>query len=92
MTHYWGAKAIVERIGLRDTRRLPFLIKRFGLPAFLRRTPGKLRSCYYTSEAAITAWELARGMQQREILLAKDEERTQRKREGARASRRSGST
>ena len=92
MQHYWGAKAIVERVGLRDTRRLPFLIKRFGLPAFLRRSPGKLRSCYYTSESAITAWELARGMQQRETLLAKDEERAERRREGARGARRVPST
>ena len=76
MTHtYWGAKAIVERIGLRDSRRLPFLIKRWGLRAFLRRAPGHCRSCYCVSESAVTAWELAGAMQYRETLLAKEQER-----------------
>ena len=28
MTHYWTAKAIVQRIGLRDARRVPYLINR----------------------------------------------------------------
>ena len=37
--HYWGAKAIMARIGLRDHRRLPYWIRRHSLPAFLRRDP-----------------------------------------------------
>lgn len=88
MTHYWGAKAIVERIGLRDATRLPSLIKRWGLPAFLRRAPGHLRNTYYSSESAITAWEIARCLQHRQILLAKEEERGTAGREGARGARR----
>jgi hypothetical protein len=84
MTHYWGAKAIVERIGLRDARRLPFLIKRFGLPAFLRRAPGHCRNTYYISESAVTTWEIARGMQYRETLLAKEQARGTVGRDGTR--------
>ena len=92
MMHYWGAKAIVERIGLRDSRRLPYLIKRFGLPAFLRRAPGHLRNTYYISESAVTAWEIARGMQYRETLLAKEQERGTAGPEGARISKRIATT
>lgn len=92
MTHYWGAKAIVERIGLRDATRLPHLIKRWGLPAFLRRTPGHCRNTYYSSESAITAWEIARGLQHRQILLAKEEARETRGQDGARGTTRGAST
>jgi hypothetical protein len=92
MTHYWGAKAIVQRIGLRDATRLPHLIKRWGLPAFLRRAPGHLRNTYYISESAITAWEIARGMQHRQILLAKEEAHRTAGRDGARGSTRIAST
>lgn len=88
MNHYWGAKAIVERIGLRDARRMPYLIKRWGLPAFLRRAPGHLRNCYYISESAVTTWEIARGRQYRETLLAKEREREGVGREGARTPKR----
>lgn len=88
MTHYWGAKAIVERIGLRDPRRLPFLIKRWGLPAFLRRAPGHCRNTYYTSESAVTAWEITMSKQYRETLLAKEREREGRGREGPRTPKR----
>ncbi len=62
MTHYGGAKAIVERIGLCDATRLPYLIKRGGLPAFLRRDPGHTRNTYYMSENMVTVWEIAKGM------------------------------
>ena len=92
MTHYWGAKAIVERIGLRDATRLPHLIKQCGLPAFLRRTPGHLRSCYYANESMITAWELAKGLQYRQILLAKEDAHRTAGRDGARPPKRIVST
>jgi hypothetical protein len=92
MTHYWGAKAIVQRIGLRDATRLPDLIKRWGLPAFLRRTPGHLRSCYYASESMIATWELAQGLRYRQILLAKEEERETAGRDGARGATRNSAT
>ena len=83
MPHFWGANAVVQRIGLLCASRcLPFLIKRWGLPVFLRRMPGKLRSCYYMSEAAVTAWELTMAMRHRETLLAKEREREGRGRRG----------
>jgi hypothetical protein len=92
MTHYWGAKAIVQRIGLRDARRVPYLIKRFGLPAFLRRAPGHCRNTYYISESAVTTWEIARGMQYRETLLAKEQERGRGGQDRARDTTHSAST
>ena len=84
MEHYWTAKAIVKRIGLRDARRVPYLIKRWSLPAFLRRDPHHLRNTYYSSEGLILAWELLRAKHYRETLLAKEEARGTRGQDGAR--------
>jgi hypothetical protein len=92
MMHYWGAKAIVQRIGLRDARRVPYLIKRFGLPAFLRRDPQHLRNTYYSSEGLILAWELVRAKHYRETLLAKEEAREKAERQGTRTPTRTAST
>ncbi len=73
MELYWGAAAIVKRIGLRDPRRVPYLIKRWGLPAFLRRDPGHPRNTYYASESMLATWEIARAMHYRESLTRKSE-------------------
>ena len=73
MKHYWGAKAIVERIGLRDPRRVPYLIKRYGLIAFLRRDSDHIRNTYYASESMIATWEIVRAMHYRETLTRKSE-------------------
>lgn len=74
MIHYWGAKAIVERLGLKDARRLPVLIKRQSLPAYRRRMPGKARTPYYSNSDLILRWEMAKAMAEREHLIAKTEE------------------
>ncbi len=73
MELYWGARAIVKRIGLRDATRLPDIIKQEGLPAFLRRAPGHPRNTYYASESMITSWEIAKGRCYRQTLMAKAE-------------------
>lgn len=76
MTHYWGAKAIVKRLGLRAANRLPELIRRDGVPCFLRSDPRcPWRHTYYASESMITAWELSRGMANRERLRREQDEK-----------------
>lgn len=84
MTHYFGAKAIVTRLGWKDPRRLPWLIKKWGLPAFPRRRPGRAYICYYASEAMLCAWELARAKQHCEQLLAKEREKQEARQEALR--------
>jgi len=76
--HYWGAKAIMARIGLKDHRCLPYWIQKHCLPAFLRRDPPHPRNTYYTSERLILLWELTFAKHYREELVAKDEARRQR--------------
>ncbi len=71
MIHYFGAKAIVQRLGLKDHRRLPWLIKKWGVPAFLRREPGHPGLRYYASESMLAAWELVKAKQCYEELTAK---------------------
>lgn len=80
MNHYWGAKAIVERLGLKDARRLPALIRRQSLPAYRRRMPGKARTPYYSNSDLILRWELANAMAERERLMAQQQEKEERKR------------
>jgi len=76
MTHYWGAREIVERIGLKKPGRLPELKQRLGVPCFLRADPrNPWRRIYYASEQMILAWELAMGKLDRERLLRKQEEK-----------------
>ena len=75
MQIYWGAKAIVERIGLKDHRRLPYLIKRQALPAFLRHDPKhSTRRSYYSDESLISRWLVMKANVYREELLAKERE------------------
>lgn len=80
MQHYWGALAICTRIGYTSTKRLPELIKRLGVPAFLRKHARK-KTCYYASEAMLLSWELSRGRQYREELIAKQQRHDQAKAE-----------
>ena len=80
MDHYWGAKAIVERLGLKDARRLPVLITRQSIPAYRRKMPGKARVPYYSNSDLILRWELAEAMAERERLIAKQEEKEEMKR------------
>ena len=76
MQHYWGAQAICERIGYKAPNRLPDLIIRYQLPCFKRRSPQKPSFlAYYTNEAMLSKWELARAQRTREDLLFKQEAR-----------------
>ena len=79
MEHYWGAKAILERIGLKNAKRLPFLIKKYHLPAYRRRLPGKARIPYYSNSEMILRWELSKAQLVREALLSKEEELREKK-------------
>jgi hypothetical protein len=80
MIHYWGAQAIVQRIGLRDARRVAELVRTVGLPAFLRRDP-KRPCCrkYYSDEALMSSWLLARATVWRQELIAKETLRNEKK-------------
>jgi len=61
MTHYWGAKAIVERLGYKNPSSLYDLKRRVGAPCYIRADPrNPRRRMQYASEAMILAWELAR--------------------------------
>lgn len=74
MTHYWGAKAICDRIGYRKPGRLPELIIRYQLPAYKRPHPKKhCIPTYYSNEAMLSKWDLARAQSYRDELLAKQE-------------------
>jgi hypothetical protein len=76
MTHYFGAKAIVERLGLKRAGRLPELKLRLGVPCFLRSDPRcPWRRLYYASESMIAAWELAMARADLERLRSKQEEK-----------------
>lgn len=60
---YWGAEAIAVRLGHRpgSKGKLKQWVARYGVPAYLRRKPG--RYCvitWYSSESLIVIWELQR--------------------------------
>jgi hypothetical protein len=74
MTHYWGAKAICDRIGYRNTSRLPELIIKYHVPAYKRHHPFKrMLTVYYSNEEMLSRWDLARAQHVREDLIAKQE-------------------
>ena len=68
---YWGAAAIMERIGYSRASRtkLPDLIIRLSLPVYRRRKPHTLHQSYYISEPLLLAWEAAMGSQHRLDIL-----------------------
>ncbi len=75
MQHYFGARAIVERIGYKRPEQLPRLRARYGVPCFLRADPrNSKRRLYYASEAMIVAWELARASLELQAWIAKREQ------------------
>lgn len=83
MTHYWGAKAIVERLGLRRASRLPELKLRLGVPCFLRSDPRcPWRRIYYASESMLTAWELAKARADNERLKGELDAKAESKQRG----------
>jgi hypothetical protein len=72
MQHYWGAKAILERVGFSPTSfsRFPQLKRDHQIPGFMRRKPKSFRTMYYASEAMIIGWEMAKSKQCHEQLCA----------------------
>ena len=70
MQHYWGAKAIAQRVGIHPTHISNFK-RRYGLPCFLRVDAHHLRRTLYASESMILAWELAMSRDYDEKLRAR---------------------
>lgn len=59
MQHYWGAKAICDRIGYKTPGRLPELILRYHVPAYKRRNPKiPTNLTYYSNEALMVRWDI----------------------------------
>lgn len=80
MFHYWGAKAIVARLGYKTPSALADLKIRHGLPCYLRADPrNSFRKIYYASEQMILAWQLAKAKLDTDRLIAKREEKEQTK-------------
>jgi len=76
MRHYWGARAIVARLGWKQANRLPELKRRLGVPCFLRPDPRcPWRRLYYASESMIAAWELAMAQADLQRLRAEQDEK-----------------
>ena len=71
MEHYWGSKAILQRLGLKSFTSLQRLHVLYGLPYYPRTMPGKCRRMLYSNSELIAAWELSRAAQHREQLKAK---------------------
>lgn len=89
MQHYWGAKAICDRIGYRSPSRLPELIIRFHIPAYLRRHPEKHQlTVYYSNSDMLSKWEIARAAHSREQLIEKQNARALAKEEKRRYGQR----
>ncbi len=75
MEHYFGARSIMGRIGYRDHRRLPWIIRQTALPVYRRPDPKHtFRWVYYASESMIQLWETARAKCCYEELKAKEDE------------------
>jgi hypothetical protein len=77
---YWGADAIVKRLGFRASQRLNVLIEQYSIPAWKRFNPKKpTNQIYYASEEALLKWELAQAQACRERLIAERAERRARR-------------
>jgi hypothetical protein len=88
MQHYFGAQAIVKRLGLKCASRLPELKLRLGVPCFLRSDPRcPWRRLYYSSESMIAAWELAKAKADNERLRTEQEAKTEAKKSALTAPR-----
>ena len=80
MIHYWGAKAICDRLAFRSPSKLKQFIDRHNLPVFLRKHGSRPEKIYYSSESALTAWELAKGLEYRLMLRSKAARKTRERR------------
>jgi len=76
MTHYFGAKAILTRLGYKSLKILYRLKMDHGLPCYLKADPrNPRRRMYYASEQMLLAWELAMSTVDRNRLQAKRDEK-----------------
>ena len=75
--HYWGAEAIVVRLGWQPStgRHLLELRRRHGIPCWKRKMPSHPRLTYYASEAMLLSWELSNAKLDFERLIARDAQR-----------------
>jgi len=81
MTHYWGAKQILERAGYspKSYRVFPDLVLRHHIPCYLMRHSGHRKPMYHASEAMFIAWELSKAKQTHEHVRAQVEQRKDRR-------------
>jgi hypothetical protein len=80
--HYWGAKAILVRLGWKPgtSTRFKEIVRRHAIPTWRRVDPrNKFKRTYYSSESALVAWEFANARLYREFLLAEQEEKQRHK-------------
>jgi hypothetical protein len=85
MTHYWGAKAIVERAGFKNPNNLPGYILRYHIPTYKRRNPNMpCNMIYYSNEAMMSRWDLERARRFHEQMLGEAETKRIAKEEKAR--------
>ena len=70
MQHYWGARAIMQRLDLKSYQTLYRQIRQYGLPVYLRVNPkAPIRRALYSNEALLCAWELSMCKDYRERLI-----------------------
>jgi hypothetical protein len=80
MQHYWGAKAILARIGLKANQHFPAVVLRYSLPVVKRPNPKHPSTLIYVaSEAAIAKWELSQAQLLHERLKTELREKQERK-------------
>ena len=74
MTHFWGAKAITERLGLRNVKSFYYAFQQGRVFAFKRADPrNPCRRVWYSNSDLIGRCELAQVRLQLNQCLAKKE-------------------
>lgn len=74
MTHYWGAKAIAERLGYRSTTYLSKAIRKYKIPVYLRRSKEcPSVDCFYTNDYLLGLWELDKAKDAVERMISSSE-------------------
>jgi hypothetical protein len=81
--HYFGGKAICQRMGWKSLKPLRRYIKQFAFPAYKRLDPrNPLRSnMWYSNEVLIGRWEWVMAQAERERVLARETELEELRRE-----------
>jgi hypothetical protein len=84
--HYFGGKAICQRMGWKSLKPLRRYITQFAFPAYKRLDPrNPLRSnMWYSNEALISRWEWLMVQAERERVLARETALEELRRERAR--------